>query len=329
MSTKSTTADRAKGRWPQILRELGIDDEFLQNRHGPCPCSGGRDRYRFDNKDGRGTYYCSKCGPGDGFDLACKVTGMSFADVAKEIDGMLGTVDLKPEPFEKKPDMEKRRKALASVWSGAKDRRLAAQYLRERGITNVEGLTKDLNFHPALQLFDEKGKRTGKLQAMIAVVRAPDGEPCTIHRTYLKPGLGRIKKLMPPTRTMTGGAVRLISPVEGRLVLAEGIESALAGRELYLRDFGRDIGCWSTISANNMEAVVLPADLREVVIFADSDRSFTGQAAAFRLAKRLMTQGNKRMRVMVLVPEQSGNDAVDVLAGRCGYLFQMGEQGDE
>ncbi len=39
----------------------------------------GKTRFRFDDKEGRGTWICNHCGAGDGADLAMKVTGMSSA----------------------------------------------------------------------------------------------------------------------------------------------------------------------------------------------------------------------------------------------------------
>src|SRR5690554_5454604 len=63
------TRELALGKWPGILSRLGVDESFLLNRHGPCPNCGGKDRYRFSDQEGTGSYYCSQCGPGDGFDL--------------------------------------------------------------------------------------------------------------------------------------------------------------------------------------------------------------------------------------------------------------------
>ncbi|WP_305790497.1 primase-helicase zinc-binding domain-containing protein [Acidisphaera rubrifaciens] len=50
----------ARGPYPF----LGVDARYLVNRHGPCPVCGGRDRLRFDDKDGSGSFYCNQCGPG-------------------------------------------------------------------------------------------------------------------------------------------------------------------------------------------------------------------------------------------------------------------------
>ncbi len=43
------------GKWYGVLSSLGIDRNYLQNKHGPCPiCMEGTDRFRFDDKDARG-----------------------------------------------------------------------------------------------------------------------------------------------------------------------------------------------------------------------------------------------------------------------------------
>ncbi|OTQ73791.1 primase-helicase zinc-binding domain-containing protein [Gilliamella sp. N-G2] len=58
---------QAVGKWQSIFSSLGI--EVGNGRHCPCPVCGGKDRFRFDNKDGRGTYICNQCGSGDGLEL--------------------------------------------------------------------------------------------------------------------------------------------------------------------------------------------------------------------------------------------------------------------
>lgn len=66
----------AQGRWHSILPALGVSRKYLSPHHGPCPiCCTGRNRYRFDDLNGHGTYFCNQCEPryGDGFDLAARV----------------------------------------------------------------------------------------------------------------------------------------------------------------------------------------------------------------------------------------------------------------
>ena len=61
---------KATGHWQPIFERLGIP---TNRSEGPCPACGGSTRYRFDDKDGRGTYFCSHCGAGTGLDLVMKV----------------------------------------------------------------------------------------------------------------------------------------------------------------------------------------------------------------------------------------------------------------
>ncbi len=70
----TATVSHALGHWPRILPALGI--QVLKNRHQPCPVCGGSDRFRFDDREGRGTWYCNQCGAGDGLKLVEKVFGV-------------------------------------------------------------------------------------------------------------------------------------------------------------------------------------------------------------------------------------------------------------
>ena len=84
--------ERAAGRWPGILAALGVPSSALRNRHGPCPIPGcgGRDRFRFDDKGGRGTWICSRCGAGDGIELVKRIHGIEFKEAARLIEQHIG-----------------------------------------------------------------------------------------------------------------------------------------------------------------------------------------------------------------------------------------------
>ena len=64
---------RHNGNWRHVLSNLGIHDRYLDGKHHPCPGCGGKDRFRFDDKDGCGTWICSQGSgdtvSGDAFDL--------------------------------------------------------------------------------------------------------------------------------------------------------------------------------------------------------------------------------------------------------------------
>src|SRR3954447_2496690 len=129
------TLERARHRWREILPQLGIETRFLSNKHGPCPLCGGKDRYRFDDKDGTGSYYCGQCGAGVGIIMLRKKHRWDFKTACDEIDRIIG-VDAAPiaTPAPKKPD-EKRAEAIRRELAQAVDPAVVDSYLGRRGIT--------------------------------------------------------------------------------------------------------------------------------------------------------------------------------------------------
>src|SRR5690349_3242895 len=96
MIPSNVIQQQANGLWPLILETLGINAIYLKNKHGACPVCGGRDRWRFDNKEGRGTYFCNKCGSGDGLQLLQLFHGWSFPVTLKMVADVLGISESHP-----------------------------------------------------------------------------------------------------------------------------------------------------------------------------------------------------------------------------------------
>ena len=84
------TVKQACGHWPRILPALGV--KVVKNRHQACPVCGGSDRFRFDDKEGRGTWFCNQCGAGDGLKLIEKVFGVSASEAAGKVDALTGNL---------------------------------------------------------------------------------------------------------------------------------------------------------------------------------------------------------------------------------------------
>jgi putative DNA primase/helicase len=59
-------------------------------KHQPCPACGGKDRFRFTDRDGDDDYYCSGCDPGKGISLVANVNGWTYPEAAKRIDEFIG-----------------------------------------------------------------------------------------------------------------------------------------------------------------------------------------------------------------------------------------------
>lgn len=307
MSFHVKTAEAASGKWRGILLELGVPREALTGKHGPCPMCGGKDRFRFDNQKGRGTWICNQCGSGDGMTLAVNYLERPFVEVAGEIDRIVGNI--KPEAEPRQISDDERRKALRAVYSATDKVRpgdLVDTYLRSRGL-GEPSYPKALRFAKALR--DGEG---GTRPAMVALVGVHGEKPATLHRTFLRAD-GKAKaemrcprKLMPGD-VPPGSCVQLSEWTGGVLGVAEGIETAMAASALY------DVPVWSALNAGLMEKWIPPADCKEVVIFGDTDNNFTGQAAAYKLANKLYAKG---FDVTVKLPPRAGEDWANIWAGR-------------
>lgn len=161
-------------------------------------------------------------------------------------------------------------------------------YLKRRAIADVdESFMKDLRFER--RFFDCESRQWHP--AMLAAVRDVSGQLVTVHRTLLagdghKADVNVPKRLMrlPEGRTITGCAIRFGEPHDV-LALAEGIETALSVV------VATGLPCWACICAHGLEVVEIPDGVREVLIFADKDRSCTGERSAQELCRRLQAQG--------------------------------------
>jgi putative DNA primase/helicase len=53
-------------------------------------CAAAMTGFRFDNKDGRGTWICNHCGAGDGPELVKRMANVDFKGAAKMVEGIVG-----------------------------------------------------------------------------------------------------------------------------------------------------------------------------------------------------------------------------------------------
>jgi putative DNA primase/helicase len=286
------------GRWPGVYERLGIN--VGDGRHGPCPMCGGKDRFRFDDKDGNGTWICNQCGAGDGFALVGKVLSLDFVETCESIGKIVGTVEAKVNP-EKETSPDKLRELYINSTAIEEGDPVTA-YLRNRGLSVFPSV---LRYAPKCWEYETKREQ----HAMLAVFSLADGEAVTIHRTYIKEGrklnVDAPRKVMPPLKKMNGGAVRLFPPDNGEILgVAEGIETAIACHELHYQ-----VPVWATLSASLMESFIPPDWAKQVWIFGDNDsNNYTGQKAAYVLANRLVREGKK-----VTVGISNGGDFLDDL----------------
>jgi len=178
---------------------------------------------------------------------------------------------------------------------------LAETYLGTRGIT-LWG--EDQRFHPALWHSQGGAYRPALVSPIIR-----DNLLVGVHRVFLDDSGRKLGRTM--LGDCRGGAVRL-GGTAGRLVVAEGVETTLALRQLTPDQPGE---FWAALSAGNMAILRLPPDPRELVVGADGEQA--GRDAAQALCERAARMGWKAS--WISAPD--GKDFNDMLKeqARHGY----------
>ena len=302
------------GRWKSMLPLFGVETRYFSGKHSDCPiCRSGKDKYRFDDKGGNGTWFCSSCGAGDGFSFISKYKGISFVEAKALVESHLGeTSIIVPRAAKNETEEAARfRDRMNNLWRMAyplDGEDPASRYLLARGIKPAKWPGHIRAIDELIYLDDDKIRSVHP--GMLARFTPSDGPGVTLHRTFLdgtggKAAVSKTKMLM-PGKVPQGGAVRLFPPAE-TLGIAEGIETALSAAQIF------GVPVWAALTSGLMLKWIPPAETRCVMIFGDNDASFTGQYAAYGLAYVLK---NKGLHVDVRMPDEIGEDWNDVLVGR-------------
>ncbi|WBQ13835.1 toprim domain-containing protein [Hyphomonadaceae bacterium BL14] len=241
--------------------------------------------------------------------LDCKKSSCGFADI-------LAAAGLRAKSFtppdlaeaarrevETRADTQRKSEAAWRLWWKAQpiEGTLAETYLRSRGITCP--LPLSLRFHP--DCWHAPSDRCWP--AMVALVEG--GEGFAIHRTWIRPD-GSGKADIDPAKAMlgrcSGGAVRLAEG-HGRLVVAEGLESALS---LLCGLLDAPTAMWAGLSTSGLRALRLPIQPGRLTIACDGDTP--GRTAAHALAERAHAQG----WAVTIADPGDGADFNDILNGK-------------
>lgn len=339
----------------QYLPAHVLTDAFWRGRPGPCPiCGDGNDRFTYDNKRGRGDWVCRKCDAGspkagDGIELVCRFTGMSYLELQRRLNGETGE-PVPIAPAEPSRLTNRRKQPSGRTDGGTLMKRVLKQIAMSIPVapgdhamrylaTRVPGLRAPLPDALRLGKLDywHDGKKVGRYPTIVAEYRLPDGRIATVHRTSLHPQMpdkamvvsedGEIlpsKRNYPGALPLDGGAVRLMPVRNGEVGVAEGIESAYAAYMLFR------VPTWSCLNRVLLSKFVVPDGLgiHTVHIFADFDTvdvktgKSPGMADALALQKRLRAAG---FTVVLHRPKLRGTDFCD--QWRAEYqLRQMSQQ---
>lgn len=254
----SDVRNRANGYWPSILERLTIP---TNSSEGPCPACGGNTRYRFDNKDNRGTYFCSHCGAGTGLDLVMKVNQCGVREAAELVAEAMALPMPETKPAREKPqtDIAGKVAALAAKASPGQ-----SAYIASKGLQCPFPMLSDGSL--LLVLINGTGTTTG------AQVIKPDGSKRLV--------AGTVKK----------GSFYAVNSGEltETMIIAEGLATALS-----VQQFRPDATIIAAIDAGNLLPVAQGMRQRypdaQIIIAADNDikpgEPNTGKSAAEKAAQ--------------------------------------------
>jgi putative DNA primase/helicase len=265
---------------------------------------GGTDRWRFDDINGTGRWWCNSCGRGNGVDLVMTWKTCNFMEAVKLVESVIGGSRLSVRRSSE-PDISDQKNAMRKTWLRSLElngKDVASRYLRRRDLALPQ-------WPPCLRWAVEMPywldrEMVGYFPVLLARYVAPDDKTANILRTYLsEPGK---KAEVPEARKMMagpvpyGGAVRLADPAE-EMGVAEGIETALAASVLY------GVPVWAVLSTAGLLRFQPPPICKKLIIFGDRDEKYAGQASAYALGHRLET-ARQPVETEVRVPD-SGSPA--------------------
>lgn len=271
------TWEAARGHWLEIFNHFGLHERHFTGKHCPCPICGGRDRFRFDNKDERGTWICNACGAGHGVQLILNTTDLNYRQVMDAIDDLLGNnSSIKTSDY----TGHKINYFIQQNSYPLNDLNPVRRYLKSRNLR----ATKNIRYCPSVQYFDD-GQLVDSFPAMVVPFTSPGGKLVSHHCTYLtqqgtKAPVSVQKKILSAIAPLAGGAIRL-TDVYSHIGIAEGVENALAVTDKY------DVPCWACGTADLLASFSPPHGVHSITIYGDNDKNFKGQRSVYQLANRL------------------------------------------
>ncbi|HHR3850477.1 TPA: primase-helicase zinc-binding domain-containing protein [Salmonella enterica] len=264
------TVKQACGHWPRILPALGV--KVIKNRHQSCPVCGGSDRFRFDDKEGRGTWFCNQCGAGDGLKLVEKVFGVTPSEAAGKVNAVTGNLSpVAPEVIAvAEAETVADRKAAAGLAAKLMEKTRPATsnaYLTRKGFHALECLTLTAIHKTGGVMF-----RAGDV-----VVPLYDDTGALVNLQLINAdGL---------KRTLKGGQVKgACHVIEGkkqagkRLWIAEGYATALTVHHLTSETVMVALSSVNLLSLASLARQKSPAC--QIVLAADRDLNCDGQSKA-------------------------------------------------
>jgi putative DNA primase/helicase len=213
------------------------------------------------------------------------------------------------------PDEEEKRKAawlqsrVLTMWNEGRDPRgsIVQTYLEGRALAlpdEVAGAV--LRFHSACAWKDENGTLI-RVPAMIAAMRCIHTDKLkAVHRTRLTPEGKKVDRRMLGDATEAAIKLDADETVTTGLTIGEGIETALAARQLGFKP------AWAMGSVSTMSTFPVLSGIEALTLLAEDDKKGANAKAIHACGMRWHGAG----REVITVASKTGGDVNDAIKGR-------------
>ena len=315
----------SKSLWPAVLAKYPDFSEALANpgKHVTCPFHGGESDFRIfedaltSSPKSKHAAVCT-CGNFSHIDLVIKAEGKTSVDIdlvnmLADIAGMSAGEPVKPLAKEKAAGS--RYPAYALSQSRPVDG-VALAYLQSRGLP-VDALPDVIRCLSGAD-YKTKGETVFTGECLVSPLTFASGELAGIIRIFLSADGGKAdirdskgkavdpKPMTKSQESLVGGAVRM--PGLGNIEhVGEGIETMLSVKSVLPEPVA---ACGTATLLSKFEP---SPGTQSVIVWADQDRSMTGQKNASKLVDRLRDKGIPAVMVVPTFALEDGHKGVDWL----------------
>lgn len=320
----------SKCLWPAVFSRYPDYSEALASpgKGATCPFHGGESDFRFfkdaltSTPKTKYAAICS-CGHFSHVDLVLKAEGKAAVDIdlvkmLAEVAGMDAIEPEKPLAKDKSAGAGGSRYPAYALSQSRPVDGIALRYLQNRGLSAIAENLPDAIRCLSDARYTNQGKTIYQGECLVARMTFASGELAGIIRIFLSPeGTKAVitdskgkdvdpKPMAKSQESLVGGAVRMTGQGSVEHV-GEGIETMLSVKSVLPEPVA---ACGTATLLSRFEP---SPDTKAVIVWADKDRSMTGQNEASKLVDRLRQQGIPTVMVVPPFTLEDGVKGVDWL----------------
>lgn len=322
--------------WGPTLIRLGVPENFLNGKHGPCPFCGGRDRWRFTDYKSEGYFICNHCTPdgGNGFEFVKRFFSCTFEEALDKVKESPIIVHHNAGMAEKQKFARARTKMIGQ-YRNLESGRIspASAYLASRGIDFPDPFWQDTPRNEtwayqreAFGCFWLPDFQEGYGAMAWKAIDPFEKKISQLHMTTLdvngsKAPVEQVKKYSQAIYPLDKQGYRVAPLVKGDpdvCLIAEGIETALSCWMIFklLAPNDQPPTVYASMDAGMLARFVpyMPvSDKQRWVVCGDNDVSMTGQKAAAACMINIGRHLSNPNMVYTALPSVAGQDWNDIL----------------